>query len=119
MDGGTHPSNTLASPIAGPRPACLIPLVGETIEEAREGRRSAQTTLELQIDVLGGLDTIAEQVDQVVAFLRPDRKPRTDEPLRVEERLASSRQMLHDRVLSRLGDDAASPSDLPVVAALL
>ena len=75
--------------------------------------------LELQLDVLGGLDTIAQQLDRVVAILWPEGKPRTDQALEVEERLVASRQMLHDRVLSRLGDDAASPSDLPLVAALL
>jgi phosphate transport system protein len=93
--------------------------VAETIAEVRDGRRSAQTTLELQLEVLGGLDTIADQLDQVVAVLRPDREPRTDEALAAEERLAASRQALHDRVLSRLADDAASPGDLPLVAALL
>lgn len=89
------------------------------IEEVGEGMLSSQTTLELQLDVLGGLDTVAEELDQVVAVLRPDREPRTDEPLAFEERLAAPRQMLQDRVLSRLGDDAASPGDLPLVAALL
>jgi phosphate uptake regulator len=89
------------------------------IEEARQGAPSPQTTLELQLDVLSGLDTVAEQVDRVVAVLRPDRQPRTDEPVAFEEQLAARRRTLHDRVLSRLGDDAASPRDLPVIAALL
>jgi phosphate uptake regulator len=89
------------------------------VEEVGEGTTSIRTTRELQLDVLSGLDTIAEQLDQVVAVLRPDMKPSTDETLAVEDRLAASRRMLHDRVLSRLGDEAASPSDLPLVAALL
>jgi phosphate uptake regulator len=89
------------------------------IEEVREVPPSPRTTLELQLDVLGGLDTVAEQLDQVIAVLRPDRKPRADEPVEVGERLAASRKVLHDRVLSRLGDDDTSPSDLPLVAALL
>jgi phosphate uptake regulator len=93
--------------------------VAETIEEVRQGRRSGQTTLELQLEVLGGLDTIAEQLDQVVAVLRPEREASTDEALAAEERPTASRQALHDRVLSRLGDDAASPGDLSLVAALL
>ena len=91
----------------------------ETIEELRRGGSSPQTTLDLQLDVLGGLDTIAEQVDRVVAALRPERELRTGEALAAEERLAASQQALHDRVLLRLGDDAASPNDLPLVAALL
>lgn len=93
--------------------------MAETIEEALEVRRAAQTTLELQLEVLGGLDAIAEQLEQVVAVLRPGRESPTDEALAAEEWLAASRQALHDRVLSRLGDEGASPGDLPLVAALL
>lgn len=89
------------------------------VEEVHKGAPSPQTTLELQLDVLSGLDAVAEQLDRVVAVLRPDRKPRTDEPVAFEEQLAAPRRMLHDRVLSRLGDDAASPRDLPLIAALL
>lgn len=89
------------------------------IEEVHDGVSSPQTTLELQLDVLSGLDTVAEQLDRVVAVLRPDREPSTDEPVAFEEQLAAPRRMLHDRVLSRLGDDAASPTDLPLIAALL
>lgn len=90
-----------------------------SIKEVGVGTTSPRTTLELQLDVLSGLDTVADQLDQVVAVLRPDRKPRADEAFAVEDRLAASREMLHDRVLSRLGDEAARPSDLPLVAALL
>lgn len=89
------------------------------IEDVRKGASPPQTTLELQLDVLSGLDTVAQQLDRVVAVLRPDRKPRPDEPVGLEEQLAAPRRMLHDRVLSRLGDDAASPQDLPLIAALL
>lgn len=92
--------------------------MAEAIKEAGERKWSAQTTLELQIDVLGGLDAVAEQVDQFVAVLRPDREPPTNAWLAVEERMAS-RRTLRERILSRLGDDAASPIDLPVMAALL
>lgn len=88
------------------------------IEEVGGDTTSPRTTLELQLDVLSGLDSVADQLDQVVAVLRPDRKP-CDEAFAVGDRLAASREMLHDRVLSRLGDEAASPSDLPLVAALL
>jgi phosphate transport system protein len=90
-----------------------------TNEEAGAGTTSLPTTRELQLDVLSGLDNVAEQLDQVVAVLRPDRKARTDGALAIDDRLAASHRMLHDRVLSRLGDDAARPSELPVVAALL
>src|SRR5438552_1786017 len=80
-----------AGPVADRGPACLSRLVAETIEEVRGGRRSAQTTPDLQLDVLGGLDIIAAQLDQVVAVLRPEREPRTDEGFAGEERLAASR----------------------------
>jgi len=115
--GGAHPLHTLACPIAERQSACFSGLVA--VEEVPSGAPSPQTTLELQLDVLSGLDTVAEQIDRVVAVLRPDRKPDTDEPVAFEERLAARRQTLHDRVLSRLGDDAASPRDLPLMAALL
>jgi phosphate uptake regulator len=93
--------------------------VAETIEEVSGGTRSAQARFELQLEVLGGLDTVIEHLDQVVAFLRPEIEPRTDERFGVDERLVASRQKLHDRVLARLGDETAIPSDLPLVAALL
>jgi phosphate uptake regulator len=89
------------------------------VEEVRRGAPPPQTTLELQLDVLSGLDTVAEQLDRMVAVLRPDRKPRPDEPVAFEEQLAARRRTLHERVLSRLGDDAASPRELPLIAALL
>jgi phosphate uptake regulator len=94
-------------------------LIRGVVETVRARVSLAPTTLELQLEVLSGLDTVAEQLDQIVAVLRPEREPGTDEALAAEERLAASRQHMHDRVLSRLGDDAASPGDLPLVAALL
>lgn len=89
------------------------------IDDAPRVRRSARTTLELQLEVLGGVDTVAEQLDQVVAVLRPDREAHTGKVLAAEERLAVSQQALHDRVLAQLGEDGASPGDLPLMAALL
>jgi phosphate uptake regulator len=89
------------------------------VEELREVRRSGQTTAELQRDVLGGLDNVAEQLDQILAVLRPDRDARTSQPPSPDDQLAVARRNLHERVLSRLGGEAGGASDLPLVAALL